>query len=315
MYEVFEMVDGRPVPTEEMKDNVWINMVRPTPEEIDEVCAFLNVGRECLTAALDDEEGSRLEMQEDYSLILIDAPATEVRNQRDEYATYPLSITVTSNAVVTVCLQKLSAVSSLIGGKSKAINTINVEKRTRFALQILFRIALQYQSYLKVIEKKRAIIEASIRNTTQRNDLFELHEMESNLVYFKTSLSVNQSVMERLSKQYKFITEQEDRDLMDDVIIETNQALEMTMTYSQIIKGTRQLVESDINNSLAQVMKFLTSITLVISIPTMLSGIYGMNFENMPLLGYKWGFWITIAVMVVACLIAVEYMRKRNMWR
>ena len=85
MYEVFEMVDGRPVLTEELKDNVWINMVRPTPEEIDEVCAFLNVNRECLTAALDDEEGSRLEMQDDYSLILIDAPATEIRNQREEY--------------------------------------------------------------------------------------------------------------------------------------------------------------------------------------------------------------------------------------
>ena len=202
-----------------------------------------------------------------------------------------------------------------MAGKYKAINTVNVEKRTRFALQMLFRVALQYQSHLKLIEKKRAVIEASIRNNTHRNDLFELHEMESNLVYFKTSLSMNLSVIERLSKQYKFITEQEDRDLMDDVIIETNQALEMTMTYSQIIKGTRQLVESDINNSLALVMKFLTSITLVISIPTMLSGVFGMNFEYIPLLGYKWGFWIVIAAMVIACILAVEYMRKRNLWR
>lgn len=315
MYEIYGMVDGRAVMIDEIKDNVWINMIRPTEEEIIEVSTKLKVSRDCITAALDDEEGSRLEMQNDYSLILIDAPATEIRNQREEYTTYPLSITITSNAIVTVCLQNIFAISSLMNGKVKPINTINVEKHTRFALQILFRVALQYQNHLKLIEKKRMAIEASIRNSTQRNDLFELHELESNLVYFKTSLSMNLSVIDRLSKQFKFITEPDDRDLMDDVTIETNQALDMTMTYSEIIKGTRQLVESDINNSLASVMKFLTSITLVISIPTMLSGIFGMNFSFIPLSGYEWGFWAIIVIMIVSVVFGIEYLRRRNLWR
>ncbi len=315
MYEVFAMEDGRVVKIDEIQENVWINMVRPSEEEIVEVCTKLNVCRECITAALDDEEGSRIEIQDDYSLILIDAPATEIRNQRDEYATFPLSITVTSNAVVTVCLKNIFAINSLLTSKLKQIKTINVEKRNRFASQILFRVAIQYQHYLKLIEKKRMAIEASIRNRTQRNDLFELHELESNLVYFKTSLSANISVVERISRQFKFVTEPEDRDLMDDVVIETDQALEMTTTYSEIVKGTRQLVQADINNSLTGVMKFLTSITLVISIPTMISGIYGMNFINIPLGENPWGFYVNILFMAVVIFVAVRYLRKRELWR
>lgn len=315
MYEVFAMEDGRAVKIDEIRENVWINMVRPSEEEIMEVSTKLNICRECITAALDDEEGSRLEMQDDYSLILIDAPATEMRNQREEYATFPLSITVTPNAIITVCLQNIFAIKALMTSKTKQMKSINVEKRNRFASQILFRVAMQYQNYLKLIEKKRMAIEASIRNRTQRNDLFELHELESNLVYFKTSLSVNISVVERLSKQFKFVTEPEDRDLMDDVIIETDQALEMTTTYGEIIKGTRQLVQADINNSLTGVMKFLTSITLVISIPTMISGIYGMNFINIPLGENPWGFYLNILFMIVIIIVAVKYLRKRNLWR
>ena len=315
MYEVFAMEDGRVVKIDEIRENVWINMVRPSEEEIVEICTKLDVCRECITAALDDEEGSRIEIQDDYSLILIDAPATEIRNQRDEYATFPLSITVTSNAIVTVCLKNIFAINSLLTSKIKQIKMIDIEKRNRFASQILFRVAMQYQSYLKLIEKKRMAIEASIRNRTQRNDLFELHELESNLVYFKTSLSANISVVHRLSKQFKFVTEPEDRDLMDNVVIETDQALEMTTTYSEIVKGTRQLVQADINNSLTGVMKFLTSITLVISIPTMISGIYGMNFINIPLGEYKWGFYINILFMAVVIFVAIRFLRKRELWR
>lgn len=313
MYEVFAMEDGRVVKIDEIRENVWINMVRPSEEEIVEICTKLDVCRECITAALDDEEGSRIEMQDDYSLILIDAPATEIRNQRDEYATFPLSITVTPNAVVTVCLKNIFAINSLLTSKVKQIKTINIEKRNRFASQILFRVAMQYQNYLKLIEKKRMSIEASIRNRTQRNDLFELHELESNLVYFKTSLSANISVVQRLSKQFKFVTEPEDRDLLDDVVIEMDQALEMTTTYSEIVKGTRQLVQADINNSLTGVMKFLTSITLVISIPTMISGIYGMNFINIPLGENPWGFYINIIFMAVVIFVAIRFLRKREL--
>ncbi|MBO4798997.1 MAG: magnesium transporter CorA family protein [Candidatus Methanomethylophilaceae archaeon] len=314
MIEIYVMKDGRPVKTDEIGPDVWINMINPSGDEIDLVQRSLGIDREALTAALDDEEGSRTEVTPDYTLILIDAPTREWRNGREEFATYPLSITVTDTAIVTVSLMELFALSNMIAGKVKNINTVNINNRPRFVLQILFRIAVNYQADLKYIEIKRMAIEESIRKATRRDDLFELHELESNLVYFKTSLSVNSSIIDRISKQSRFVSSEIDKELLDDVVIETNQALEMTDTYSQIIKGTRQLVESDINNSLANLMKFLTTITFVMSIPTMIASFFGMNIP-LPLSDYPY-MWITlIALIIVVCSIVIIFLRRGGLWR
>lgn len=314
MMEIYEMCEGRPVKTDVIKDDVWINLIAPTPAEIEEVQAALGVEREAITSALDDEEGSRTEVNKDYTLILVDAPTREWRNNREEFTTYPVSITVTDRAIVTVCLQEQFALTNIASGKVKGKSVYDVTNRYRFVLQILFRIAINYQSDLKYIEVKRMAIEESIRKATRRDDLFELHELESNLVYFKTSLSVNVSIIDRMSKQSRFVPTAEDRDLMDDVIVETQQALEMTTTYSQIIKGTRQLVEADLNNSLSQVMKFLTSITLIISIPTMLASFYGMNVQ-LPGEGYQYTYVILFVSMVVLCAISIWGLRRKGLWR
>lgn len=312
--EIYEMKEGRPVRTDEFKDDVWINLVGPTAEEIELVQGFLNIDRDALTSALDDEEGSRTEVSSDYTLILVDAPTREWRNSREEFTTYPVSITITDRAIVTVCLQELFALTNIASGKSKSKSMYDVSNRSRFVLQILFRIAINYQTDLKYIEVKRMAIEESIRKATRRDDLFELHELESNLVYFKTSLSVNASIIERMGKQSRFVSTPEDRDLMDDVIIETNQALEMTMTYSQIIKGTRQLVEADLNNSLSQVMKFLTSITLIIAIPTMLASFFGMNVA-LPGEDFPYMYIVLLVVMVVLCALCIQVLKRKNLWR
>ncbi len=314
MMEIYEMREGRPMRTDEIKEDVWINMVAPTAEEIELVQSTLKIDREALTSALDDEEGSRTEVAQNYTLILIDAPTREWRNSREEFTTYPVSITVTDTAIVTVCLQELFAFTNISSGKSKSKSIYDVSNRARFVLQLLFRIAINYQTDLKYIEVKRMAIEESIRKATRRDDLFELHELESNLVYFKTSLSVNASIIERMSKQSRFVSTAEDRELMDDVIIETNQALEMTTTYSQIIKGTRQLVEADLNNSLAGVMKFLTSITLIISIPTMLASFYGMNV-NLPGSDFEYTYVILFASMIALCGVSIWILRRKNLWR
>ncbi len=314
MIDVYAMENGRPVKTDDIGNDVWINMVNPSPEEIDLVQRTLDIDREALTAALDDEEGSRVEVTSEYTLILVDAPAREWRNGREEFATYPLSITVTDTAIVTVSLMELFAVNTMISGKAKNANTINVSNRPRLVLQILFKIAMNYQADLKYIEVKRMAIEESIRKTTRRDDLFELHELESNLVYFKTSLSVNSSIIERMGKQSRFVSSEEDRELLDDVVIETNQALEMTDTYSQIIKGTRQLVESDINNSLANVMKFLTTVTLVMSIPTMIASFFGMNIP-LPMSDYTYMWILLICLISVVCVVVILFLRKGGLWR
>ncbi|MBE6523702.1 MAG: magnesium transporter CorA family protein [Thermoplasmata archaeon] len=314
MIDIYEMVNGKVAKTDEIKEDVWISMINPTVEEIDHVQSALGIDREALTAALDDEEGSRTEVSSKYTIVLVDAPTREWRNGHEEFTTLPISITMTDKAIVTVCLQPLFAISNILSSMNKNINTVNVANRSRFLLQILFRIAINYQSDLKYIEVKRNAIEESIRKTTKREDLFELHELESNLVYFKTSLSVNASIIERISRQSRLISSAEDRELIDDVIVETNQALEMTNTYSQIIKGTRQLVEADLNNSLATVMRFLTSITLIISIPTMIASFYGMNVE-LPGGTYEYMFLVLLVLMLVMCVVAILILKRRGMWR
>ena len=177
MMDIYEMQGGKPVKTDEIKDDVWINLVNPTAEEIDTVQAALQIDREALTAALDDEEGSRTEVSQKYTLILVDAPAREWRNNREEFTTYPLSITITDTAIVTVSLLEMFALTNITTGKNKNINTVNVANRTRFVLQILFRVAMNYQADLKYIEVKRMAIEESIRKATRRDDLFELVEL------------------------------------------------------------------------------------------------------------------------------------------
>lgn len=311
--DIYEMLNGKVAKTDQIKNDVWINMIDPTVEEIDVVQKALGIDREALTAALDDEEGSRTEVSDKYTIVLVDAPTREWRNGHEEFTTFPISITLTDKAIVTVCLQPLFAINNILSSMNKNINTVNVSNRTRFLLQILFRIAINYQSDLKYIEVKRNAIEESIRKATKREDLFELHELESNLVYFKTSLAVNASIIERIRRS-RLISTPEDKELIDDVIVETNQALEMTTTYAQIIKGTRQLVEADLNNSLALVMKFLTSITLIIAIPTMIASFYGMN---VPLPGgsYEYMYIVLFVLMVVLCIVSIFILRKRGLWR
>jgi len=308
------MQNGKVVKTDELKDDVWINLTNPNSEEIDLVQRFLDIEREAITAALDDEEGSRAEMSSKYTIILVDAPTREWRSGHEEFTTYPISITITQKAILTVCLQPLFAITNILSAMNKNINTVDVTNRNRFMLQILFRIAINYQSDLKYIEVKRNAIEESIRKATKREDLFELHELESNLVYFKTSLSVNASIIDRISKQSRIIVTPEDKELVDDVYIETQQALEMTNTYSQIIKGTRQLVEADLNNSLANVMKFLTSITLIISIPTMIASFYGMNV-NLPGSDNPFTWTLLLAAMIILCIVSIRILRRKGLWR
>ena len=165
----------------------------------------------------------------------------------------------------------------------------------RFVYQILFRnFAAMYQSTLRIIDKKRTDIEENIGGNTEDEDLVNLHELESTLVYFATSLRANGVVLERLSRYKRLEQYPEDTELLDDVIIENKQAIEMTMIYRDIINGTRELVSSVINNRLNNVMKYLTSITLVMAIPTIISGLYGMNVSGkwMPLSDTPYGFGI-----------------------
>lgn len=309
----YYMTDDRRIHEEsEIHTGVWIQMTNPTVSEGQEVADALNLDVEDVLAALDEEESSRVELQDGYTLILVDIPSVEIRHEKDSYTTIPLGIILTRDEIVTVCTEDTSVLQPFFNGRVRDFST---KKKLRFVYQILYRICVLYQSDLRVIDKMRTEIEERVGKLTQEEDLIALHELESTLVYFATSLRANSVVLDRLTRYKRLEQYPEDKELLDDVIVENKQAIEMTTIYRDIINGTRELMSTVINNRLNNVMKYLTSITLVMAIPTVISGLYGMNVNEsgMPLAHSIYGFGIICVLTLVVCLITMLVLRKKNM--
>lgn len=295
-----------------LEDGVWVRMIQPTREECEEIAEKLNVDVEDIQAALDQEESSRIELQDGYTLILVDIPTTEIRHEKMSYTTIPLGIILTQDVIVTVCTEDTPVLKNFVVGRVKEFST---KKRLRFVYQILYRTASNYQMNLRVIDKKRTEIEERIDEDTQEVDLIALHELESTLVYFATSLRANGVVLDRLTRYKRLEQYPEDTELLGDVIVENRQAIEMTTIYRDIINGTRELMSAVIDNRLNNVMKYLTSITIVMAIPTVISGIYGMNVDErwMPFSDTPFGFGIICVITLLICLITLVILRKKKM--
>lgn len=297
---------------EKLDDGVWIQMISPTGAECSAVADELNVDIEDVRAALDIEESSRIELQDGYTLILVDVPTMEVRHDKQTYTTIPLGIILTQDVIVTVCTEDTPVLKNFIANRVKEFST---KKRLRFVYQILFRTAAIYQADLRVIDKKRTEIEERIGKSMEDVDLIELHDLESTLVYFATSLRANGVVLDRLTRYKRLEQYPEDKELLGDVIVENKQAIEMTSIYRDIINGTRELMSSVLDNRLNNVMKYLTSITIVMAIPTVISGIYGMNVNEkwMPFANTPHGFLIICLLTLLICMITMVFLRKKNM--
>lgn len=298
----------------DFEPDVWVNLVAPDMDEIVSTAKQYGIDVNDMKAALDDEESSRVQLEDGYTLILVDIPSTEVRNNQNAYTTIPLGILLVRNAIITVCGIETPVLTHF---SQNLVRGFSTKKKMRFVYQILLRTTNMYQAYLRVIDKRRSEIEQRVseENDTEDRDLIHLHELESNLVYFATSLSANRVVLERLTRYERIEQYPEDKELLDDVIVENRQAIEMTNIYRDIIHGARELVSTILNNRLNNVMKFLTSITLVMAIPTVISGIYGMNVSAnwMPLAKTPYGFAIICVAITVICVVALVILKKKKL--
>ena len=296
----------------EYDENCWIMLTAPTLEECNEVAELCGVDIADVRAALDDEESSRMSLEDTYTLILVDIPTAEVRNNRHTYTTIPLGIILCENRIVTVCSEETAVLRSFV---EQRVRDFSTKKQMRFTYQILYNASMVYQSLLRSIDRKRTEIEERIDQDTEDIDLVDLHELESNLVYFATSLRANGVVLDRLTRYGRLRQYEEDQELLEDVIIENKQAIEMTQIYRDIINGTRELLSAVINNRLNNVMKYLAAITIVMSIPTIISGLWGMNVagEWMPLSAVPYGFGIICLITLVICIIVMIILKKRKM--
>ncbi|MGN0327979.1 MAG: magnesium transporter CorA family protein [Lachnospira sp.] len=294
------------------QDGCWVNVVNPTSKELAQLAEHFEIDPADLATALDDEESSRISLEDGYTLILVDIPTPEVRHEKKMYTTIPLGIILKSDVIITICREETPVLNYFVRNKVKDFST---KKKMRFIYEMMFRSAMLYQAYLRGIDKKRTEIEERVSDDTHDTDIVELHELESTLVYFATSLRANSIVLERLRRYKRLEQYPEDMELLEDVMVEYQQAIEMTTIYRDIIDGTRELLSSVIDNRLNNVMKILTSITIVMAIPTIISGIYGMNVSGnwMPLSDTPFGFYIIIGIILAICILVLWFLKKKKM--
>lgn len=313
MIKIFRTIDGVIHQVNEAQEGCWIALINPTATEILEIAEEYNIEQDDLRAPLDEEERSRIEVEDDYTMILVDIPVIEERNEKDWYGTIPMSIIVTDEIIFTVCLEDTPILSAFMDGRVRNFYTY---KKTRFILQILYKNATMYLHYLRIIDKKSEVVEKKLHGSTKNRELIELLELEKSLVYFTTSLRSNEVVLEKLLKTESIKHYPEDTELLEDVIIENKQAIEMANIYSGILSGTMDAFASVISNNLNIVMKFLATVTIVMSIPTMIFSAYGMNVNSagMPFAGSPWGFLIVILFSVVLSLLVALIFSKKNLF-
>ncbi len=277
MMKFYKTVDGSLVTLDGYDSGVWVYLINPTEAEIKDACLLTDIEEEFIRPALDEEERPRIETDNGQTLILVDIPTSENDGNTNIFSTIPLGIVYTKEAIVTVCLKETPVLSDFI---NKKVKTFYTYFRSRFILQILFRSATFYLHYLRSIEKISNKVESDLQKSMKNKELNQLLKLEKSLVYFSTSLKSNESVLEKMLKFEAIKRFEEDQDLLDDVIIENKQALEMTNIYSSILRGMMDAFSSIISNNLNIVMKSLTIITIALSVPTMISGFFGMNVPN-----------------------------------
>ena len=290
----------------------WIQLTDPSIDELELISKRFEIDIADVRAAMDADESSRVELEDDYTLILVDIPIIEIRNDQKAYTAIPLGILLLDDYLITICAEETPVLQYFVNSTVREFST---KKQMRFVYQILYRTCMVYQLYLRTIDNKRTEIEERAQEDMKEEDLVTLHELESNLVYFATSLRANGAVIDRLSRYSRVRQFPEDKDLLDDVKVENGQAIEMTTIYRDIIHGTRELLSNIIDIRLNSVMKYLAVITIVMAIPDIISGFYGMNVDErwVPLQSTPFGFGIICVMTVVICIIVLKVLKKKKM--
>ena len=295
---------------EEIKKGVWINLVNPSDAEIKRVCTEINIEEDFFRYPLDYEEQARIDIEDNMTLFIIDVPIIEDIQDDTTYTTMPLGvIIVEDDYIITVSLKRNKVIDTFEKGKIKGFYTY---KKTRFLLQILYLNSACYLDNLKKINKEQEATVFLLQQSMKNRDLIQLLNLQNSLIYITTSLKSNEIVMEKTLRGKVLKMYEEDEDILEDAIIENRQAIEMSKTYSDILTSTMDAYASIISNNLNGVMKFLTSLTILISVPTLIASIWGMNVE-LPFGASKFGFEILIGISVFVASIAFLWLKKKDM--
>lgn len=290
----------------------WIHMVSPSDEEIKIVCENINIQEDFIRYALDPEEKARIDVEDDDNTILfiIDTPIMEIESGARIYSTMPIGVIfVRDDYIITVSYSKNPILEEFT---KRRIKTVVTYKKSRMLLQLFYSNSEMFLNMLKKLNKETEIAENMLKNSMKNKELLKLLSLEKGLVYFTTSLKSNEVVMEKTMRGNLIKLYDEDEDILEDAIIENKQAIEMAKIYRDILTGTMDAYASIISNNLNGVMKYLTSITIILAIPTMIASYWGMNVP-VPMQESPIGFIMIVLISVLIGMIALIWLKRKGL--
>ncbi|BDR52974.1 magnesium transporter [Bombiscardovia nodaiensis] len=316
MMRIFSTMGGHVEQIGASQKGSWICLSEPTDVELASVAQETGVDLADLRAPLDDEERSRVDVEDDYTMVIVDIPTVEERDGRDFYETIPLSIIVTEDLIITVCMQDTVLLHPFMEGTIRGFNTF---MKSRFILQILYRNATMYLRYLRIIDRESDKLELKLRYSMQNREILMLLELSKALVYFATSLKSNEIVLEKLTSLDRIKQYPDDEDLLGDVITENKQAIEMANIYSSVLSGMTDAFGSIVSNNVNNVMRIFTIISITLAVPTLIFSMYGMNFQQgmsgMPLTDKPWGFIAVVIISTVLTAVVTWFLTRSKMFK
>ena len=311
MIEIYKTIENKLVRLEEFEDGAWINITDPTVEEIETMEKKFHIEHSYLVSAMDEEERSRIEVNDEgQTLVIVDVPTIEKDGENIVYNTIPLSIIMLPTAIITVCSEENSVINDFTDSRIKGFYT---NYKNRFVLQLLYRGSYTFVRYLRHIDKITDRLDKQLYKSMGNEEIFDLLALEKSMVYFSTSLKANELVLEKMLKLEYLKQYPDDMELLEDVIIENKQAIEMTVIFRGILSNTMDAVSSITSNNVNNVMKLLTTVTILIEIPTLITSFFGMNV-NFKLWEFRYAFLMVIGVSVLISAISVYFLNKKKMF-
>ena len=302
-----------PEQIESFKKGCWVDLVNPNDDECEDIANLTGISEDMIKAALDEEERARTEFDDGNAMFIVDCPLIEENDGGgDDYTTIPLAVIYNDKCIVTVCLKGNTVLKDFITGREK----ITTSARVHFLLTFMLNNAKRFLYYLKQIDRKTHRIQSEMERTMRNAEIIQLLDLQNSLVYFSTSLNSNERVHEKLFKVEGVATKEEYLDLYEDVIIESRQAIETCNIYKNILSVTMDAYGSVISNNANDTMKKLTIITILLAIPTMIAGFWGMNMPVPWQAGVSFKetgwFWLMVGLAVIlTAVIGVLLLRNR----
>lgn len=310
MIQYFKNINHQTIAVDKPEHGTWVNVLPPLrQEEFTELSNTLEIPLDFLKDSLDIDERSRYEIDDNVKLIVIKTPTENNSfNESDAfYITIPICIILTHNQIVTVNSFENEAIK-------KFLNTFqnrNSDQKNMMVLKIFEKITTNFQEYLKEINHRRNSLEQRLYDANRNEELLQLMRIQKSLVYFITALRSNELLMMKLTRTNILSLREEEKDFLDDLIVETSQALEMANTYTNILSSTLDAYASIISNNQNEVLKRLTTLTILLTIPVLIASIYGMNVP-IPYSDKPYAFWAPVIISLIILVAAAWSYWKRN---